>query len=302
MPRPRRTRFGVQDDNQLLWGGADQRLEALKQLSKAGAKDLRINAIYSKFHQADGSYNWKPMDDLVNQARFVGLHPQLTLMGDPVYGDKASGLSATHADAGTLATYAHEAATHFKGRVGKYSVWNEPNHPDFLKARTPAKTYRKLYDAGLFGIRSADQKAQVDFGELAPMAVNQFIRRAVGRGGVQTSAIALHPYGQPDKTSRRRGSGDITHLAEVQRLVQRLHKQGKLNTASGGRPGLDITEYGIERKWGTDAKRAALMRLAMRRARKAGARQVIQYQFGGPKMAQWDTALPVASFGRALRR
>jgi hypothetical protein len=44
------------------------------------------------------------------------------------------------------------------------------------------------------------------------------------------------------------------------------------------------------------------MRLAMRRARKAGARQVIQYQFGGPKMANWDTALPVASFGRALRR
>jgi hypothetical protein len=293
----RRPRLGAQDDALLLGADDKARVAVLKSLVDSGAKDLRVNAIYSRMKDPS------QMDRLVNEAKFMGLRTQMTLMADPAYhGEKVdSALSASNSNMREMTKFAHDTAARYGDKVAKYSIGNEPNLGYFLQSKHPAKTYRKLYDAGLFGIRSAGSKAEVDFGELAPVKANQFIRRAVGRGGVQTSAIALHPYGDPTRRSKRNKSGDITHLAQVQQLVQRLHKQGKLSTFTGGRPGLDLTEYGIKRQVGSDVQREALMRLAFKRARKAGARQLIQYQLGGPKMAAWDTALSPRSFRRIAR-
>lgn len=301
----RRPQLAAQDDAALLYGSDADRMRAMAALKQSGVRKVRLNAIYGKYSKADGGYDFSNLDRTVNGLRGLGIKTQMTLMGDPSYDGKPvpSRLSASNADPKEMARYAQATAKHFKGRVGQYDVWNEPNHPYFLQSRTPAKTYRKLYDAGVMGIRSVDKKAQVDFGELAPLNVNQFIRRSVGKGGVQASAIALHPYGDPRKKSTRKGSGDITHLGEVQKLIARLHKQGKLTNFHGGRAGLDLTEYGVDRKVGSEAQRIAIMHRAYGRARKAGARELTQYQIGGPKKdATWDTALPIGRLATRLAR
>src|SRR5947209_9735187 len=68
-----------------------------------------------------------------------------------------------------FAEYARQAAVHFRGRVHRWSIWNEANYKAWLEPvkRAPA-IYRSLYIRGYNALKSVDPTNAVLIGETSP--------------------------------------------------------------------------------------------------------------------------------------
>ena len=103
----------------------------------------------------------------------AGMKVELTLTGPaPRWATAEKAKSANrNPSAKEFARFATDVAKHFKGRVQRYSIWNEPNWHTWLSpARTAAQQYRALFTGAYSSIKRVDSRSQVVFGELAPQA------------------------------------------------------------------------------------------------------------------------------------
>jgi len=288
--------FATQDDALLNADAATQN-RVLDQMRAAGVRALRENVIYGQVRQ-NGAYDWSKLDALTNAARARGIAPQLTITGTPTYMKARNAdmsLSATSPDAGLMEQFARDVTGHFRGRVGRYSIWNEPNISSFLGSGEDAagpKQYRRLYQAGYRGVKQTDPHAQVLLGELtsgrtgAPGRTQAlgFLRRVLAAGDkpLLADGLALHPYqwSDPSRKMSDPNYGGISNLGRVQNELMREFHRGKLATPNGKtKVPLYLTEFGYK---GADMRattRAKYMRTANELARRAGARQMLWYQW-----------------------
>ena len=266
----------VQDDPVLLSRAYYDRERALQQARDIGATRIRVNVVWAEVVGGGESsrepqpvaYDWRAYDSLIDAAARYGMRVQLTLTGPApawatynrrrgVYGPKPSAYGA----------YARAAVRHFKGRVDRYAIWNEPNYISWMSPfnRGPA-LYRQLYKAAYKEIKRGDRQAQVFIGETSPYAIRRramaplrFLRDvtcADGRGlrvrrglcsGLRADGYAHHPYDYRNRpTFRYRGSDNVT-LSTLSRLtdtLRGLRRVGALRTPRGGQPPVYLTEYG----------------------------------------------------------
>ena len=225
---------------------------------------------------AEPTYYWGIYEEIIDAAARAGIRVQLDLTGPaPRYatGDKNMGM--TQPDPARFAEFAKAAATRFKGRVDRYSVWNEPNHDGWLRPSAEApKLYRALYVAGYAAIKSADPGAAVLFGETAPyhgtraMAPLTFLRRTLcltpkykidkkclagmpegtRKPTLRTDGYAHHPYDFRNAPNYKfRGNDNVT-IGTLSRLTSALDKaaRAKALLAPKGRraPFVYLTEFG----------------------------------------------------------
>ena len=225
---------------------------------------------------AEPTYHWGVYEELIDAAARAGIRVQLNLTGPaPRYatGDKELGM--TRPDPARFAEFAKAAATRFRGRVDRYSVWNEPNHDGWLRPSKEApKLYRALYVGAYDAIKGADPGAAVLFGETAPyhgsraMAPLTFLRRTLclsakyridrkclsrmpegtREATVRTDGYAHHPYDfrNPPKY-RYRGNDNVT-IGTLSRLTGALDRAARakaLLLPKGRRaPFVHLTEFG----------------------------------------------------------
>jgi hypothetical protein len=284
-------------DDALLNADAATQNRVLDQMRAAGGKNIRLNAIWGQA-RANGAYDWGKLDTLVNAARARGIAPQLTLTGTPEYmrarnADMA--LSAGTPNQNLMGAFARDAATHFRGRVKRYSIWNEPNISSFLaegENKAGPKQYRRLYQSGYKGVKGADPHAQVLLGELtagregAPGRTQAlgFLRRVLAAGNkpLLADGLALHPYqwSNPNKQMHDANYGGISNLPMVQKELLREFHRGKLATPQGKtKVPLYLTEMGYKGAQFDTPTRAKYLEQAYRLAQKAGAKQFLQYQW-----------------------
>src|SRR5205807_5829682 len=65
--------------------------------------------------------------------------------------------------------FARQAAQWFRGRVHRFSIWNEPNYRSWLSPMSQAPgIYRALYSEGYKNIKRVDPTDQVLIGETSP--------------------------------------------------------------------------------------------------------------------------------------
>ena len=103
---------------------------------------------------------------------------QLTLTGPvPKWATKRRKDKVSDPGAQLFGKWVRAVVTRYGDRIDLWSIWNEPNHPDFLgpqfkdgNPHTP-KLYRKLYVAGEGAIHgvAGNAKDKVLFGETAPV-------------------------------------------------------------------------------------------------------------------------------------
>lgn len=279
----RRFRLGVQDDDILVRNQGKGREWGLDRAKRLGAKVVRAN-----FTHGD---KYDDYDALIAAARKRGIRVQLTLMGTPAYHDqKGKKISATRANPKEVGKWAGETAKHFKGRVGRYSIWNEPNHPLFMKNPSAAQ-YAKVYKRAHRGIKKVDRKAQVMVGELAPGKSAKHFVNVLGRRGITSDGLAMHPYQDPGvrPTARHpaRGEYGISNVKALQKDL-RKHKKG-LHTKRGKALPVYLTEFGYQ---ANVPNRGSLLRSAVRQAKRSGARQLVLYQIlRADPHESWDTGL-----------
>jgi Cellulase (glycosyl hydrolase family 5) len=240
------------------------------------------------------TYYWGIYEDLIDAAARAGMRVQLDLAGPAprfATGDKELGM--TSPDPAQFALFARAAATRFKGRVDRYSIWNEPNHDGWLRPAADApRLYRSLYVAGHGAIKQADPGAAVLFGETAPyggsraIAPLDFLRRTLclttkykldkkclagmpegTRGRLATDGYAHHPYDFKNAPEYRFKGADNVTMGTLSRLTVALDKAARAGALWGPKkrtgPDVFLTEFGYfatgERATIPEKKRAAYL-------------------------------------------
>ncbi|HEX8856936.1 MAG TPA: cellulase family glycosylhydrolase, partial [Thermoleophilaceae bacterium] len=267
----------VQDDAVLLQRAYYDRNKALDQARDLEVTRIRTLVIWGRVpgSQPDSTtppaggrptYDFSAWDSLIDDAAKRGIRVQLDLTGPvPAWaaGDRKVGV--TRPDAQKFGVFAEQAARHFKGRVDRYSIWNEPNYGSWLKPQTEAADlYRNLYLAAYKGIKRADPAAHVLIGETSPyelagraIAPLKFLRDVTCRTTIYAPAkrcptlvadgYAQHPYDFVSPPERPHPGADNVTIGSLDRLTRALDKlaEGKALTTPAGKP-LDmyLTEFG----------------------------------------------------------
>ena len=275
----------VQDDGVFLYEEHYDRDLAYRQLRALGATHLRMNILWWQPIPASQrtqttvpsniTYDWAVWDNAIDRARDFGIQVQLDLTGDPPAW-ACGNLRPPYACDGykpNRALFAHfvaAAVSHFKGRVSRYSLWNEPNWYTWISPHKESPVlYRKLFRSGYKAAKAVDPNAEIVLGELAPhdrpglsMPPLEFLRKMVcvndklkrtrsanskcGRKPLRFDAVSIHPYDFTVRPTKRRENPDDVTLAninELPKLLDRLRKKGLIKPSVKKFP-IYLTEHG----------------------------------------------------------
>ena len=215
------------------------------------------------FRERDpAAYNWGIYDRNIAQIRERGLEPLVTISG-PVprwaTGKRKGGVFKPRPK--HFRRFAEAVGLRYGNQVNMWSIWNEPNHPQFLKPqyrkkrgkKVPASpaVYRRLFKAGRNGLLASGYGAGkvILAGETAPrgtprvVAPVPFAKKFFKKGRLGASGWAHHPYttkaGPFFKPSNKK---DVT-IGVLSRLTRALDR-----SRGGKRLPLYLNEFGIQSK------------------------------------------------------
>ncbi len=288
-----------EDHTALVQKGVKKRIDTLDKIRSLGADTLRIEFRWNeiapsprsktkpKFDSADpgaykGALNAYPgfgqYDDLVVRAQKMGFRILGTITGDAPRWATAGGRGATFATANykvsatEYAKFAEAVARRYSGKfeglpvIHYFSIWNEPNHVQFLKPLSAAPSiYRQLVARGIPAIRKGGVKGvKVFVGETEPSAAG---RRAIGprsflqqwlclngswrrittgdcRGfkKIDADGYAHHPYGPPGYVSPGRDTVSIGVISRLAGYLDAAARQGRIRAHLG----IYDTEFGYQ--------------------------------------------------------
>ena len=247
--------YGIQDDAWLAHGSG--RLESrLDELDRLGVDVVRYTVrwdLVAKERPAtarddgDPAYDWRTTDAVLRGLRRHGIDPVVTLYGTPRWANGGLAPNWAPSSERMLGDFARAAATRYPW-VRRWTIWNEPNRPTWLRP-TSADTYvRKLLNPAYTQIHAVIPNARVGGGMTAPRAGSGGVSpvawiKAMGRQRARLDAYAHHPYpGQPQVETpwgpACRTCSSIT-MADLERLVALVH-------ASLGQKRIWLTEFGYQ--------------------------------------------------------
>ena len=317
--------LGIQDDRLLLGapitadGASIEPSVGLAAAQRLGVRNVKLLVRWAAVAPTSKTApDLSRYDHAVDLARASGFRVQLTLDGPaPAWATANDRVGNHRPSANAFARLAGVVATHFRGRVGRYAIWNEPNwHGHLTPVRQAPRLYRALYRAGWEAIRRADPGARVLFGELAPLGRPEaatpplrFLRQATCSDQrwraarrcrpLRTDGFAHHPYTLRWHPAFPGVSPDDVTTGSLGRLVTALRclaRRGALRTPAGRTPPLYLTE------WGWHARSLRIPEPLRSRfiadglaliARQPSVREVIWYQLVGTAdpAPHWDTGL-----------
>ena len=212
---------------------------------------------------------WGRLDGLFDSAQARGITVQLTLTGPvPRWATKGKRDNVTSPSTKEFQAFATAVGRRFGARVGVWSIWNEPNHPQFLlpqfvkkKPKSP-RIYRNLFLAGQRGLAASGNGADtLLFGETAPrgtprvVAPLAFLRGALcldrnyhrrGRcARVNAGGIAHHAYTKRVGPRFRPPDRDDVTIGVLSRLTKALDRAARAGAIRRGL-GVYLTEFGIQ--------------------------------------------------------
>jgi hypothetical protein len=258
-----------EDHAELVRSSVSTRVRTLNEIAGLGADTLRIELRWNEVAPAPQQRSrpsfdatnpaaypgFGPYDDLIVRATAMRLRIVLTITGDAPRWATAGGKGRNFAtanykpSAGEYAKFAAAAAKRYSGRFGGlpavhyFTIWNEPNHKQFLKPQRSAPAlYRNLVDAAIPEIRrNAARGSKVFVGETAPVGragkvigPKAFLRRwlclnkryhALRSGGcrhfkpIDADGYAHHPYGPVERVPRK---ADIINMLAIRKLGKYL--------------------------------------------------------------------------------
>ncbi len=207
--------------------------KAYDKVAQIGVKWIRLQSGWQRTEREKGVYNFEWLDKVVDNLLARGLRPWMCLCyGNDLYTERAKTAYGavgcppiqTEEERQAWQNYVKAIATHFKGRVMEYEVWNEPDGDGCWKYGPNAT------DLGNFTIATAKALKEVDpeikvFG-IALMAPRMnYINQAFCTGmGDYIDAVTFHEY----TTDERRVPDRVRSLAG---LVQ--HYNPKLEVIMG---------------------------------------------------------------------
>jgi hypothetical protein len=260
------------------------RTAALDEISSFGVKSTRIvlywrdvapestSRVKPAFDATDpAAYNWNGSDAQVAGAVSRGWQVLLTVSGPvPRWATNGARDNLTRPSPSEFQKFMTAVGRHFGRQISRWSIWNEPNHPQFLLPQYSAakhtplspRIYRNLFLAGQRGLRDAGlADAPILIGETAPRGTGKvvaplsFMRgvfcldngyRKVGRcAQLDPAGFAHHAYTTAaGPLFRPSGPNDVT-IGVIGRLVTALDRAARAGAVSRRLP-IHLTEFGIQ--------------------------------------------------------
>jgi hypothetical protein len=261
-----------------------QRDTAFREIDSLGAHALRIvlywqdvapapdSRIKPKLDMADpASYDWSKYQPILDEAKARGWTVQLTASGPvPRWATNGARDKVTRPSPNEFRMFMTALSKRFGAEVSRWSIWNEPNHPQFLGPQYDArhrpaspKIYRALYAAALRGLQAAGDKKPVLMGETAPTGTGKavapltFLRGALclgdnykkaGKcGKLRVDGYAHHAYTNRSGPTFKSDKPNDVMIGVLGRLVTALDKAGKAGVVNRSLP-IYLTEFGIQSK------------------------------------------------------
>jgi len=188
-----------------LYGDAASRAQTFDTLKGLGVKALRVTMLWHNvapgadsatkpaFDATDPSaYSWtatpgSDYGDAIDEAHALGWQVLITLTGPvPQWATASKSDDVTNPSPTEFQAFATAAAKRFAVDSPTWSIWNEPNLPDFLMPQivggkyVSGRLYRALFIAGQNGLAAGGQAAApLLFGELAPTGSVQGRQRPI---------------------------------------------------------------------------------------------------------------------------
>jgi hypothetical protein len=248
----------------------DTREATLARLDAIGVRALRVALVWGAvapgaasarrpaFDATDpNAYNWSGYGRLIDAAQTRGWRVMVTFSAPvPRWATATRTDQVTRPSVSEFRAFATAAGRRFGAAVSAWGLWNEPNHPRFLRPQyvrgrlTSPALYRALHVAGVRGLEAAGQAGDVLLGgETAPGGDRrtsapplQFLRGVfcTGCSKLRIDGWAHHPY------ANRRGpyyvppDRDNVTIGVLSRLERALDAVGRRSTP------VWITEYGVQ--------------------------------------------------------
>jgi hypothetical protein len=211
-------------------------------------------------------YDWSAYDREINEARARGINVLVTISGPVPKWASANHRSTTYKPSATrFQRFVTAVGNRYRSQVSLWSIWNEPNHPDFLTpqyagskrhryAYSP-KLYRSLFLAAKRGLdASGNRHDRVLMGETEPVgsskavAALRFVRGVLApRGYFPASGYAHHAYtNAAGPLYVPRGQDNVT-IGVLSRLTRTLDHYSRLHRIRRAMP-IYLTEFGIQSK------------------------------------------------------
>jgi hypothetical protein len=213
---------------------------------------------------------WDVLDRLMASLAQRKMIAQFTLTGEvPKWATKRKKGHVNDPSAKLFGKWARAVVTRYGDRVDQWSIWNEPNHPQFLgpqykanKPHTP-KLYRKLYIAGEGAIHgvAGNERDKVLFGETAPIGNSNVVSPlALLRGAMcldkdykakgkckklRIDGYAHHAYTRKNGPTFVSSDVDEVSIGSLGRLTAALDKAARAGRIDKHR-GIYLTEFGIQ--------------------------------------------------------
>jgi hypothetical protein len=210
---------------------------------------------------------WSNLDGLVAAARERGVQLTLTLTGPAPRWASRDGV--TRPDAKEFGAFATAIGRRYGDAVSTWSIWNEPNQPQFLKPQYrngrpySPKLYRKLYRAAYAGLRAAPANADdtILIGETSPRGNKNVVhplaflrgmlcldskwRKAKSCGALEADGYAHHAYTTSAGPRFKPAHRDDVTIGVLPRLVMALDRAARARALPPRLP-VHLTEFGIQ--------------------------------------------------------
>jgi hypothetical protein len=213
---------------------------------------------------------WDRLDALIAAAKAHDVSVTLTLTGPvPKWATSNKQDNLTDPDAQEFGAFATAVGRRYGDDVTTWSIWNEPNQPQFLLPQyvhgTPAspKLYRKLYQAAYAGLRSTPANAHdtILIGETSPRG-NQHIvhplaflrgmlcldskwRMAKSCKALAADGYAHHAYTTSQGPRFTPANADDVTIGVLSRLVHALDRAATAGALPAQLP-IHLTEFGVQ--------------------------------------------------------
>jgi hypothetical protein len=302
--------IAVQDDNVFLYPYNLFKVDQAYKLAKGfGATWVRFNVIWGEYQdfcrkpQNNGNC-FKPYDDAINAARRNGFKVQLTVSGTPEYEPTFDQyISFRRPNATRYRVFITRVAKRYKGKVFRYSVWNEPNLPRWVSPTGSAPSYyAKLVKAAYPALKKIDPRIQVLLGEFTSANNPLRFMGRMGRG-IKADGLAYHPFEFLVAPGRKSSAFiGINSTPAIQSTLRSLARRKRIRTPSGGALPIYFTEFDYQtagryaKYTRPESKRAKYALAAFRLVNKYKVKQMLWYQLFHPPQSLlggdvWDGAM-----------
>jgi hypothetical protein len=266
------------------------RPKALSQLQHLGVRAIRLELAWREVAPSPNSsrrpkfdatnpvnYRWGQYDAALAAAHELGWQVLLTVTSPvPKWASSTRRDYLTRPGDRDFQEFMTAVGRHYGPEVALYSIWNEPNHPAFLRPqfasnRQPAspRIYRGLFLAGYAGLKAAGMSnPKVLMGETAPtgydtasglhdvaplaflrgvLCLNAHYHKAPSCQKLPAYGYAHHAYTTAAGPFYRPPSGDDVTIGVLGRLTRALDLAARARAVRSGMP-IYLTEFGVQSK------------------------------------------------------